>query len=326
MHMHDAIRRRTSRYRDVDCEIMNLSGCGTALVTPFHGDGTLDEQTLRSLVRWQVESGVNFLVPCGSTGEACALTEEEFLRVVRLVIEAAGGRVPVIVGCSHNTTRQAIERVRTLQEIEGVGGVLTMNPYYNKPTQEGQYRHFRAIAESTYLPVMLYNIPGRTGINLMAETTARLAEIPNIVGIKESSGNLQQITQVIHYVPRGFGVFAGDDNLALPILSVGGAGIVSVAANAIPKEMSLMTRCALENDWIGARKIYRKFYNLLVANFSEPNPQPIKCVLAMMGMIEEIYRLPLLPVEPPTRALLQRLADEVGLLARQPVEGELRSA
>jgi len=303
---------------------MVLSGCGTALVTPFLQDGSVDEQSLRSLVRWQVESGINFLVPTGSTGEACALTEEEWLRVVRLVIDASEGSVPIFVGCSHNTSRQAIERVRKLQTITGVTGVLTANPYYNKPTQEGQYQHFRAIAEDTRLQVLIYNIPSRTGTNLLPETTARLAEIPNIVGIKESSGNLQQITEVVHSVPRRFGVFAGDDNLALPILSVGGVGVISVAANAIPAEMAKMTRAALGNDWVLARQLYRKYYRLIVAHFAEPNPQPIKCVMAMMGRIQEIYRLPMLPVLPATRAHLEKVAGELGLLAHTHEHGNMR--
>lgn len=293
---------------------MTLSGCGTALVTPFHSDGSLDEAALQNLVRWQIESGTSFLVPTGSTGEACALFEPEWLRVVHLVIEAAEGRVPIFVGCSHNTSHQAIERVRKLQAIPGVTGVLTANPYYNKPTQEGQYRHFRAIAEDTHLQVLIYNIPGRTGVNLLPETTARLAEIPNIVGIKESSGNLQQITEVVHSVPSRFGVFAGDDNLALPILSVGGVGVISVAANVIPTEMACMVAASLDDNWGLARQLYRKYYPLIIANFIESNPQPIKCILAMTGRIEEVYRLPMLPVLPATRKHLERLAEELGLL------------
>ncbi len=303
---------------------MELSGCGTALVTPFLPDGSVDEPALRDLVRWQVESGIRFLVPTGSTGEACALTEEEWLRVVRIVIEAADGRAPVFVGCSHNTTRQAVDRVQKLQTIDGVSGVLTANPYYTKPTQEGQYQHFRAIAEGTHLSVLLYNIPSRTGINLLPETTARLAEIPNIIGVKESCGNLQQITELINAVPRRFRVFSGDDNLALPVLSVGGAGLVSVAANAIPSEMARMVTAALENDWPRARQIYRKYYDLILANFSEPNPQPIKCVLAMMDRVHEVYRLPLMPVEQPTRTRLDRLTRELGLVERVPAAGNLR--
>jgi 4-hydroxy-tetrahydrodipicolinate synthase len=293
---------------------MELSGCGTALVTPFLANGDVDWHALQSLVRWQIENGIHFLVPTGSTGEACALLEEEWLRLVRLVVEAAEGRVPIFVGCSHNTSQQAIARVKKLQAIPGVDGVLTANPYYTKPTQEGQYQHFRAIAENTHLQVLIYNIPSRTGINLLPETTARLAEIPNMVGIKESSGNLQQITEVVHSVPDRFKVFAGDDNLALPILSVGGVGVISVAANAIPAQMTRMTDAALANDWTLARKLYRKYYPLIIGNFIEPNPQPVKCVLALMGRIQEQYRLPMMPVVPKTRAHLERLAAELGLL------------
>ena len=308
---------------------MDLSGCGTALVTPFLSNGDVDEQALQSLVRWQIENGIHFLVPTGSTGEACALLEDEWLRLVRLVVEAGEGRVPIFIGCSHNTSRQAIERVKKLQAIPGVDGVLTANPYYTKPTQEGQYQHFRAIAENTHLQVLIYNIPSRTGINLLPETTARLAEIPNIVGIKESSGNLQQITEVVNSVPDSFRVFAGDDNLALPILSVGGAGVISVAANVIPAQMAQMTDAALENDWPLARQLYRKYYPLIIGNFIEPNPQPVKSVLAMMGRIQEVYRLPMLPVVPKTRAHLERLAVDLGLL--EPVSagkqsGDERSA
>ncbi len=303
---------------------MELSGCGTALVTPFLSNGDMDEQALQSLVRWQIENGIHFLVPTGSTGEACALLEEEWLRLVQLVVEAGEGRVPIFVGCSHNTSRQAIARVKKLQAIPGVDGVLTANPYYTKPTQEGQYQHFRAIAENTHLQVLIYNIPSRTGINLLPETTARLAEIPNIVGIKESCGNLQQITEVVNSVPDRFRVFAGDDNLALPILSVGGAGVISVAANVIPAQMSRMVDAALENDWPLARQLYRKYYPLITGNFIEPNPQPVKSVLAMMGRIQEVYRLPLMPVVPKTRAYLEQLAGELGLL--EPVAAGKHSA
>lgn len=302
---------------------MKLSGCGTALVTPFQNDGSLDEKALRSLVEWQIESGIRFLVPTGSTGEACALLEEEFMRVVAIVVDAAAGRVPVFVGCSHNTTRQAVDRVKKLQTISGVTGVLTANPYYTKPTQEGQYQHFRAIAEGTHLQVLIYNIPSRTGINLLPETTARLAEIPNIVGVKESSGNLQQITEVIHSVPSRFCVLSGDDNLALPILAVGGSGLVSVAANAVPSEMARMIDSALANDWQAARELNRKYYPLILANFAEPNPQPIKCVLAMMGRIQEVYRLPLMPVEGSTRARLEHVAGKLGLRTKTTAAAKL---
>ncbi|HEX4020668.1 MAG TPA: 4-hydroxy-tetrahydrodipicolinate synthase [Acidobacteriaceae bacterium] len=303
---------------------MEFSGCGTALVTPFQADGSLDEPALLSLVNWQIESGVHFLIPCGTTGETPALTEDEWLRVIHLVVEAAHGRVPVIAGCTHNGTHKAVSRVRKLNDIAGLSGVLTANPYYNKPMQEGQYQHFRAIAEATHLSIMLYNVPGRSGTNLLPETVARLAEIPNVVAIKECCGNLQQITQLIHMAPRDFQVFSGDDNVSLPVMAVGGAGVISVAANAIPLEMSLMTSAALHNDWPSARRIYRRIYRLIVGNFLETNPGPIKCVLAMMGRLQENYRLPMVPVQPGLRAQLERIAGELGLLSHVPTEGDIR--
>lgn len=302
---------------------MEISGCGTALVTPFQADGSVDEAALVALVNWQIESGIHFLVPCGTTGETPTLGENEWLHVVHLVVDAVRGRVPVIAGCTHNATREAVERVRKLGRIAGLSGVLTANPYYNKPTQEGQYQHFRAIAEATDLSVVLYNIPGRTGANLLPETVLRLAELRNIIAIKEASGNLQQITELVHLAPRDFQVFAGDDSLALPVLSVGGAGVISVAANEIPMEMALMVSSALQNDWPSARRIYRKFYRLIVGNFIETNPGPVKCVLSLMGRIEENYRLPMLPVQPTTRAKLERIVGELGLLANVPTEGDM---
>ncbi|MHB1701476.1 MAG: 4-hydroxy-tetrahydrodipicolinate synthase [Acidobacteriaceae bacterium] len=293
---------------------MELIGCGTALVTPFRSDGAIDEAALHALVQWQIESGISFLVPCGTTGEASTLTDKEWLRVVELVAQTAAGRVPVFGGCTHNATREAVAKVKRLSRIEGLTGVLTANPYYNRPSQEGQYQHFRAIAEATALPVLLYNIPGRTGVNIEPATVLRLAEINNIIGIKESSGNLSQITELITSAPRGFKVFAGDDNLALPILSVGGAGLVSVASNEAPAQMSRMVQAALSGDWPMARRINRQFYKLMQGNFMEASPAPVKCVLSMMGRIEEHFRLPIVPVTHATRAKLEKIAGELGLL------------
>ena len=305
---------------------MEFSGCGTALVTPFQADESLDEPALISLVNWQIESGVDFLIPCGTTGETPALTEEEWLRVVHLVVEAARGRVPVIGGCTHNATHVAVTRVRKLSRIAGLSGVLTSNPYYNKPMQEGQYQHFRAIAEATSLPVMLYNVPGRTAANLLPETVVRLAKIPNIVAIKECCGNMQQITELIHMVPRDFGVFSGDDNVSLPVVALGGAGAISVASNAIPGEMSQMVAAALKNDMPTARRIYHQIYRLIVGNFLETNPGPIKYVLTMMGRIQESYRLPMVPVQQPAlRAQLEHIAAELGLLSHVPEKSDLRA-
>jgi 4-hydroxy-tetrahydrodipicolinate synthase len=293
---------------------MELSGCGTALITPFRKDGAVDEPALIRLVNWQIDSGINFLVPCGTTGEASTLSEAETLRVVETVASTVAGRVPVFAGCTHNATSEAVARAEKLSKVSGLTGLLTANPYYNRPGQEGQYQHFRAIAEATELPVLLYNIPPRTGVNLEPATTLRLAELPNIVGIKESSGNLAQITELIVDAPNGFKVFAGDDGLALPVLALGGDGLVSVASNAIPAQMAQMIGAAMSGDWPTARKINGQFLRLMQAHFSEPSPAPVKAVLALMGRIEEQLRLPMIPVSAATRQKLQALAGELGLL------------
>ena len=293
---------------------MELAGCGTALVTPFRADGAIDEQALFSLALWQVESGIDWLVACGTTAETPTLTTEEWQRIALIVAEAAAGRVPVWVGCTHNSTREAVERARAAAAIAGVSAILTANPYYNKPSQEGQYQHFRAIAEAIELPVVLYNIPGRSGVNLEPATVARLAEdCPSITAIKESSGNLAQITELITLLPREFAVYAGDDSVALAVLGAGGAGLVSVAANAIPSEMAQMVRAALANDWPTARRLNRLWYPLLQANFWEPSPGPVKALLAMQGRLHETFRLPMVPVSKATRERLHALAVSLGL-------------
>ncbi len=296
---------------------MNLRGCGTAIVTPFLSDGSVDEKALRSLVAWQVESKIDFLVPCGTTGETPTLTRDEWLRVIEITIEVVNGRVPIVAGATSNCTAEAVERARTVAAIPGVDAILTASPYYNKPTQEGQVQHFKAIAEAVDKPLVLYNVPGRTAANIEPATLGRLAQIPNIVAVKEASGNLSQIADVFNAVPESFLVFSGDDAVTLPVISLGGVGIISVASNEIPKEMAGLTRAALAGDWTTARKIHRKFLPLMQANFLESNPMPVKCVLAMMGRLEENYRLPMLRVKPETRAKLERIAKEVGLL--QPV-------
>jgi 4-hydroxy-tetrahydrodipicolinate synthase len=302
---------------------MELMGCGTALVTPFRRDGGVDEPALHALVSWQIESGINFLVPCGTTGEASALTEAEWLRVVEVVVATAAGRVPVFAGCTHNATHEAVTRTRKLSRVHGLTGILTANPYYNRPGQEGQYQHFRAIAESTELPVLLYNIPSRTGANLEFATVLRLAELRNVIGIKESSGNLTQITELLTTAPRGFKVFAGDDALALPILALGGAGLVSVASNVIPGQMARMIHAALGNDWADARRINRQFFRLMQAHFWEASPAPVKAVLQMLGRGEDVLRLPMVPVSDATRRKLERMVGELGMLASLPPTGEV---
>ena len=294
---------------------MNLTGCGTALVTPFRQGGEVDQPALDALVNWQIESGIDFLVPCGTTGEASTLTEGEWLRVVESVVAGAAGRVPVFAGCTHNATQEVVRRVRKLSQVHGLAGILTANPYYNRPGQEGQYQHFRAIAEATELPVLLYNIPPRTGANLEPATVLRLAELENVIGIKESSGNLSQVTELLTSAPEGFQVFAGDDGLALPILAVGGVGLISVASNVIPGQMARMVHAALENDWAEARRINRKFFRLMQAHFWEASPAPVKAVLQMLGRGEDVLRLPMVPVSDGTRRKLERMVGELGLLA-----------
>ena len=296
---------------------MELRGCGTALVTPFRQDGSIDDAALRNLVAWQVESGIDFLVPCGTTGETPTLTHDEWLYVIDTTIAIAAGRVPIVAGATSNSTHDAIEKAKEIAARPGVTAILTASPYYNKPTQEGQYRHFKAIAEAVGdKPIILYNVPGRTGANIEPGTLARLAEIPNIVGVKEASGSMTQIAEVINVVPERFLVFSGDDAVTLPVISLGGVGIISVASNEIPHEMSAMTRAALNNDWTTARSLHRKYLPLMQANFTESSPMPVKAVLAMMGRIEEVYRLPLVPMRRDTRSRLQKVAAEAGLIAK----------
>jgi len=301
---------------------MELTGCGTALVTSFRRDGGVDEPALHALVNWQIESGIDFLVPCGTTGEASTLTEPEWLRVIEVVVAAAAGRVPVFAGCTHNATHEAVARTRKLSQVHGLTGVLTANPYYNRPGQEGQFQHFRAIAEATELPVLLYNIPARTGANLEPATVLRLANLKNVIGIKESSGNIAQITELLTTAPRGFKVFAGDDGLALPVLALGGAGLVSVASNVIPGQMARMIRAARENDWVEARRINRQFFKLMQAHFWEASPAPVKAVLAMLGRGEDVLRLPMVPVSDAPRRRLERRVGELGMLVGVPSSGE----
>lgn len=282
----------------------------------------MDETALHALVNGQIENGIEFLVPCGTTGEAATLTEQEWLRVVEIVIGATAGRVPVFAGCTHNATHEAVARARKLAKIHGLTGILTANPFYNKPGQEGQYQHFKAIAEAVDLPILLYNIPSRTGTNLEPATVLRLAEIKNIIGVKESSGNIAQITELITTAPRNFKVLAGDDGLALPVLALGGSGLVSVASNVIPAQMARMVRSALDNDWVTARRINRQFYRLMQAHFWEPSPAPVKAVMAMLGRGEDVLRLPMVPVTEATRRKLERIVGELGLLVGVGPTGE----
>src|SRR3954464_8937741 len=293
---------------------MNLRGCGTALVTPFKQDGSLDERALRALVKWQVESGIDFLVPCGTTGETPALSSDEWRRVIEVTIEAAGGKVAICAGATSNNTREAVERAKNAAKIKGGDATLAASPYYNKPTQEGQYQHFKAIAEAVDKPLVLYNVPGRTAANIEPATLARLVEVKNIAAVKEASGNISQIAEVFNAVPEHFAVFSGDDAITIPVIALGGVGIISVVSNEIPAEMTALTRADLNNDWATARKLQRKYLPLMQANFIESNPMPAKAVLAMMGRIEEVYRLPMVPMKKETRAKLEQIAADAGLL------------
>ena len=301
---------------------MQFRGCGTALVTPFRQDGSIDETALRNLVAWQVESGIDFLVPCGTTGETPTLSHDEWVQVIAITVEVVAGRCPIVAGATSNSTRDAVAKAKELAALPGVNGILTASPYYNKPTQEGQYRHFRAIAEAVDKPIILYNVPGRTGANIEPATLARLAEIPNIAGVKEASGNISQMAEVCNVVPETFAVLSGDDAVTLPLIALGGVGIISVASNEIPREMAEMTRAALNNDWETARRIHRKYLPLMLANFIESNPLPVKAVLAMMGKMEEVYRLPMLPMRRDTRSKLQKVAAEAGLISKPAAAAE----
>jgi 4-hydroxy-tetrahydrodipicolinate synthase len=306
---------------------METIGCGTAIVTPFRTDGSIDEPALWSLVNWQIESGIDFIVACGSTGEAATLDEDEWLRVVRLIIDAAARRVPIWAGCTHNSTRVLLRLAANLKRIPGVAAVLSANPYYNKPTQEGQFQHFLALArEVDPLPVCVYNVPGRTAANLEPETAARLAsEARNIVAIKEASGKLTQFAELAHIMPRGFKIFSGDDSLALAAIAVGAHGLISVASNEAPAELARMIRAALDNNWDEARELERRFSRLLEANFWESNPAPVKTILSLMGKCGDHLRLPLVPPTAATRAKLERLAGELGLLKHAPIPEGVRS-
>ena len=298
---------------------MKLRGCGTALVTPFLQDGSIDFRAQRALVEWQIEAKIDFLVPCGTTGETPTLTHDEWIQVIESTIEVAKGRVAIVAGATSNNTAEAVARAKEVAAIRGVDAILTASPYYNKPTQEGQYQHFKAIADAVDKPLVLYNVPGRTAANIEPATLLRLAKIPNIVAVKEASGNMAQIMEICNQVPEDFAVLSGDDALTLPIVSVGGVGLISVISNQIPKEMAELTRAAVSGDWTTARALHGRFLNLMNANFIESNPGPVKAVLAMMGRIEENYRLPMVPMRPENRARLEKIAAEAGVLKNAAV-------
>jgi 4-hydroxy-tetrahydrodipicolinate synthase len=292
-----------------------FTGCGTALVTPFQRDGSLDEAALRKLVRRQIAAGVDFLVPCGTTGECPTLEHKEYLRVIEITLEEAKGKTPVLPGAGGYNTAEVAKTVRKLQAM-GADGIVSVAPYYNKPTQEGLYQHYRAIAAASSLPVILYSIIGRTGVNIEPATVKRLSEIENIVGIKEASGNIPQMGQILSIVPDDFLVLSGDDALTLPLCSLGGHGIISVASNEIPAEMTKLAHHCLKGDFAGARALHRKYLPLMDVNFVETSPMPVKAALAIMGLIEPVWRLPLVPPKPETVARIQSVLESLGLAER----------
>ena len=290
-----------------------FTGCGTALVTPFRRDLSLDEATLRGLVRRQIEAGVNFLVPCGTTGESPTLSRAEHLRVVEITLEEAKGKVPVLAGAGGYNTHEVIELARELESM-GVDGILSVTPYYNKPTQEGLYQHYCAIADGTRLPIVVYSVQGRTGVNVEPGTLARLAKLGNIVAVKEASGNIGQMATILNEVPSDFIVLSGDDAITIPLAALGGRGIISVASNEIPAEMTQIAQCCLRGDFTAARAIQAKFLPLMNINFVESNPIPVKAAMALMGLLEPAWRLPMVPPSPANLARIEKVLESVGLL------------
>jgi 4-hydroxy-tetrahydrodipicolinate synthase len=291
-----------------------FTGCGTALVTPFRKDQSLDEETLRELIRRQIKGGIDFLVPCGTTGESPTLSHVEHLRVVQITLEESKGKVPVLAGAGGYNTAEVIELAKELSRM-GADGILSVTPYYNKPTQEGLVQHFKAIAKAVALPVVVYSIQGRTGVNVEPATLRRLAEIDNIVGVKEASGNIGQMATVIDYVPERFAVFSGDDAITIPLIALGGRGVISVVANEIPAEFSKLTKLALAGDFAGARAIQRQWFALMEVNFCEVNPGPVKAAMGMMGLLEPVFRLPMVPPAAASTAKIEAVLKSTGLLA-----------
>lgn len=291
-----------------------FTGCGTALVTPFTASGALDEAGVRRLARRQIEAGVHFLVPCGTTGESPTLSLAERRRVVEIVVAEARGQLPVLAGAGGYDTREVVESARTMRDA-GATGLLSVTPYYNKPTPEGLFRHYQAIAEATPLPIVVYNVPGRTGCNVDPATLARLATIPTIAAVKEASGNLTQMCEVMKAVPDGFIMLSGDDALTLPAMAIGARGIISVASNEVPAEIAQMVEAAERNDFAAARAIHSRLLPLMLANFTESNPIPVKAAMALLGLLEESYRLPMVPPRAETRQKLARVLAELGKVA-----------
>jgi len=298
---------------------MLFTGCGTALVTPFRADGSLDEAGVRSLVRRQISEGIDFLVPCGTTGESPTLTRHEHLRVIEITLEEAKGNTPVLAGAGGYNTQEVIHLAMELSAM-GVDGILSVTPYYNKPTQEGLYQHYRAIAAAApHLPIVVYSVQGRTGVNVEPATLKRLAEIDTIVGVKEASGNIGQMASVVHSVPERFAVLSGDDAITIPLIALGGRGVISVVSNQIPKQMTQLTQAALAGDFVRARAVQRQYLPLIEINFIEANPIPVKWAMAQMGLLEPVFRLPMCLPSPASQEKISKVLEQAGLMSGRSV-------
>ena len=291
---------------------ISFTGVGTALITPFTRSGAVDEAGVKRLARRQIDGGVHFLVPCGTTGETPTLSDDERRRVVELVIEESAGKAPVLAGAGGYDTKEVIHAARSMEKA-GAHGLLSVTPYYNRPTPEGLYQHFKAIADATPLPIVLYNVPGRTGCNIDAATCARLATIPTVVGVKEASGNIQQMAEICRIVPEDFLVLSGDDAVTLPLMAMGGRGIISVASNEIPAEMSQLVEAAERGDYATARKIHNRILPLMLGNFIESSPGPVKFAMAAMGLCEEVFRLPMVSPRQASKDRMLAILKELGL-------------
>lgn len=289
-----------------------FTGCGTALVTPFRRDLSLDEAKVRELVRRQIQAGIDFLVPCGTTGESPTLSHDEQIRVVEICLEEVNGNTPVVAGAGGYNTAEVIELAQEYKTL-GVDGILSVTPYYNKPTQEGLYQHYKAIASAVSVPIIVYSIAGRTGVNVEPGTLKRLSEIDNIVGVKEASGNIVQMASILNAVPDSFSVLSGDDAIALPLIALGGRGLISVASNEIPAEMTQLVRLCLSGDFAPARKLFRRYQSLIEINFVETNPIPVKAAMALMGLLEPVFRLPLVPPSAANLDKIRGVLDSLGL-------------
>jgi 4-hydroxy-tetrahydrodipicolinate synthase len=294
-----------------------FTGCGTALVTPFRRDGSLDEPSVSRLARRQIEAGIHFLVPCGTTGECPTLTEQEQVRVVELVVAEANGRIPVLAGAGGYNTDEVIHAAKRMRAA-GADGILSVTPYYNKPTPEGLFQHYRAISDAVQMPIVVYNVPGRTGVNVDPATLVRLTAIANVVAVKEASGNVTQMCEICAAVPDDFIVLSGDDALTLPLMAIGGRGIISVASNEIPAEMSRLVELAESGDFAGARALHQRILPLMQINFVESNPIPVKSAMASMGLLEEVYRLPMVPPTPASKKRIEAVLQSLGMAKGVP--------